>query len=85
MSPEDQKYYDIYEDLFASDGWKQFIEDIEKLTDIEKDKIWRYSDSENQLITTGQVRALSSILYFQTTIENNYKQLEEEETFDASL
>ena len=29
MAPELQKYYEDYADLFLTDGWKQFQEDIQ--------------------------------------------------------
>ena len=28
MTPEDNKYYEAFFDLFNTDGWKQFVEEV---------------------------------------------------------
>lgn len=68
MSPEDDKYYDNYLDLFLHDGWKQFIEESEQLLD--SYKIEDIKNEQDLFFTKGQVNILTNITRFETAIRN---------------
>ena len=33
LTPEEEKYYETYFDLFLGEGWKQFVQEIEDIID----------------------------------------------------
>ncbi len=68
MSPEDDKYYDNYLDLFLHDGWKQFIEESAQLLD--SYKIEDIKNEQDLFFTKGQVNILTNITRFETAIRN---------------
>ena len=68
MSPEDDKYYDNYLDLFLHDGWKQFIEESKQLLD--SYKIEDIKNEQDLFFTKGQVNILTNITRFETAIRN---------------
>ena len=76
MTPELEKYYEQYFDLFVTDGWKQFISDISAnlesfdIRSIEKFGDLRYSQ--------GQVKVIDQIMNWETLIRNTYAELEQD-------
>jgi len=76
MTPELEKYYEQYFDLFVTDGWKQFISDISAnleqfdIRSIEKFGDLRYSQ--------GQIKVIDHILNWETLIRNTYAELEQD-------
>jgi len=76
MTPELEKYYEQYFDLFVTDGWKQFISDISAnlesfdIRSIEKFGDLRYSQ--------GQIKVIDQIMNWETLIRNTYAELEED-------
>lgn len=74
---EREDYFDKYWDLFASSGWKQFIED---LNDSAKslDDICTIKDANEFFYRKGQVEILRRVLNFQRTMEESYKEIENE-------
>ena len=76
MTPELEKYYEQYFDLFVTDGWKQFILDISAnlesfdIRSIEKFGDLRYSQ--------GQVKVIDQIMNWETLIRNTYAELEQD-------
>ena len=77
MTPELQKYYETYFDLFTTDGWKQFVEDIK---DSSKNFDLRHVPDESSLkFCQGQLLVLDMILNWEASVENTYTQLKEEE------
>jgi hypothetical protein len=74
MTPELQKYFDSYFDLFLTDGWKQFIEDVKESADSFD---IRYVQSESDLkFAQGQLLILDRLINWESGIKN---------TFDAVL
>lgn len=77
MTPELQKYYETYFDLFTTDGWKQFVEDM---TDSSKNFDLRTVADEGSLkFCQGQLLVLDTILNWEAAVETAYTQLKEEE------
>ena len=68
MSPEDEKYYENYLDLFLHEGWKQFVKEAEELLDA-----YVIEDIKNEIdlaFVKGQRSSLLNITRFQTGIKN---------------
>ena len=73
MTPDLQKYYEDYADLFLTDGWKQFQEDIEAaaLTI----NIMSMQDAKDLHISQGKLDVFQRLLNWQNSIENAYDEL----------
>lgn len=71
MSPEEEKYYDNYFDLFLTEGWKQFVEETKELLDAFE--IERISDSADLFFVKGQRSSLLNIVRFETGIKNAFE------------
>ena len=73
MSPEDEKYYENYFDLFLTAGWKQFMEDLEEtansfdVRNIENEAGLKY--------VQGQLMILDRMLNFQNSMRTVYDDL----------
>jgi hypothetical protein len=70
LSPEENKYYDNYFDLFASDGWKQFIEEINDILD--KHRIEDIKHEQHLAFIKGERDALFRIRRFEQGIKTAY-------------
>jgi len=77
LSPEDNKYYDNYFDLFASDGWKQFIQEINEIVD--KHRIEDIKNEQHLAFVKGERDALFRVRRFETGIRSAYDVLIERE------
>lgn len=73
MSPEDEKYYENYFDLFLTAGWKQFMEDLQEtansfdVRNIENEAALKY--------VQGQLMILDRMLNFQNSMRTVYDDL----------
>ena len=77
MTPELQKYFDSYFDLFLTDGWKQFIEDVKESADSFD---IRYVQSESDLkFVQGQLLILDRLINWESGIRNTFDTVLEEE------
>lgn len=81
MSPEEQKYYETYFDLFMSDGWKQFIEEINEILD--GHSIERIKDEKHLAFVKGERDALFRVRRFETGIRTAYDVLQEQSYAEA--
>lgn len=76
MTPELEKYYEDYFDLFITDGWKQFIKDLEESTG---NFNIRYVKTPDELYyAQGQLQVVDMILNWETTVRNGYDSVQEE-------
>ena len=75
MSPEENKYYDNYFDLFATDGWKQFIEEIDEILD--KHRIEDIKNEQQLAYIKGERDALFRIIRFEQGMKTAYDVLTE--------
>mgnify|MGYP003113140278 CR=1 FL=1 len=82
MTPELQKYYENYADLFLTDGWKQFQEDIQAaaLTI----NIMSLKDAKDLHISQGKLDVFQRLLNWQNSIENAYEEILNEEKEGSS-
>ena len=68
MSPEDEKYYENYMDLFLAEGWKQFIQEAKELVD--SYKIEEIKNEQELFFVKGQINTLMNVINFETGIRN---------------
>ncbi len=68
MSPENEKYYENYLDLFLHPGWKQFVEEAQELLD--SFEIEDIKDEINLAFIKGQRSSLLNITRFEIGIKN---------------
>ena len=70
MSPEEEKYYENYLDLFLHAGWKQFVKEAQETLDTH---IIEDIKTEKELFQLqGQRIALLNIVRFETGIKNAF-------------
>ena len=68
MSPENEKYYENYLDLFLHEGWKQFVEEAQDFLDAFE--IEDIKDEIDLAFVKGQRNSLLNITRFETGIRN---------------
>jgi len=68
LSPEDEKYYENYMDLFVTNGWKQFINEAKELVD--SYKIEEIKNEQELFFVKGQINTLMNVINFETGIRN---------------
>ena len=80
MTLEEEKYYDNYFEVFASEGWKQFTEE---LTDLQLSyNMDTIKDLEELKLIQGERKILSRILQFETGIRTAYDMIKAREAED---
>lgn len=77
MTPELEKYYDRYFDLFTTDGWKQFLEDISNSA--QTFDVRTVADEGALRFVQGQLMVMDKILNWEASVEVAYNQNTEEE------
>jgi hypothetical protein len=80
LDTETQIQYDNYFTLFRTDGWKQFIEDMQELYDT-----YSIEDIKDELQLSrvqGERHILNQILKFEWAIQNSYDFFINEESLD---
>ena len=82
MTPELRKYYEDYADLFMTDGWKTFQEDI--LAAASTINIMALKDARDLHISQGKLDVFQRLLNWQNSIENAYEELLQEEKEGSS-
>lgn len=76
MTPETQKYYDNFFELFASDGWKQLTEEL-KENAININNASAISTLEDLHFRKGQLNMLGSIVNLPETLEATLRDQQE--------
>jgi len=75
LDKETQEYFEDYFELFSTEGWKQFIEEIEDI--IDTFSIENIKDQDDLKTTQGQLQILNRIANFEDSIRNAYDQAED--------
>jgi|TARA_Y100000033_G_C2740053_1_gene107964 hypothetical protein len=74
LDTETQQYYDNYFNLFQTDGWKQLTEELQQnalvINSVEATK-----DANDLYMRKGQINVLAYILNLESTTNNNYEEL----------
>lgn len=78
MTPDVQKYYEDYFELFSTDGWKQLMQDVEG--NKETFKIESIENNESLKNIQGQLYVLNMLLGFESMIRTSYENILEEES-----
>jgi hypothetical protein len=68
LSPEDEKYYENYMDLFLTDGWKQFVQEAKDF--FSSYKIEEIKNEQDLFFVKGQINTLMNVINFETGIRN---------------
>ncbi len=70
MSPEEQKYYETYFDLFLHPGWKQFVEEINDI--LSNHRIEDIKNESHLAFVKGEREALFRVRRFETGMKSTY-------------
>jgi hypothetical protein len=73
-----QKYYETYFDLFSSEGWKQYIKDVEDNRTLMSD-VLTIKDGNDLYYRKGTLETLDRILNFENAIVASYEEAKDEE------
>lgn len=76
MTPELEKYYETYFDLFTTDGWKQFVEDIQESA--KTFDVRNVPDEKALKFVQGQLLIMDKLLNWEASVEVAYNQVKEE-------
>jgi len=68
-------YYNNYFDLFRTEGWKQFISDLEQNKEI-INSVDAVKDADDLHFRKGQLNVLSFILNFEVGVNNAFEDIE---------
>ena len=72
---ETQQYYDNYFNLFQTDGWKQLTEELQQNA-LVNNSVESTKDANDLYMRKGQINILAYILNLESTTNNNYDELE---------
>ena len=75
LTLEEEKYYDNYFSTFATEGWNQFISEIQEILD--SHKIEHIKDEKNLAFVKGERDALHRVLRFAPGIRTTYNMITE--------
>tara|TARA_R100001530_G_scaffold10328_3_gene10230 strand:+ start:55 stop:309 length:255 start_codon:yes stop_codon:yes gene_type:complete len=73
-----EKYHRSYEDMFRSEGWKNYLEDIKNSAEV-LNSIEACADEKDLYFRKGQLAVIATVLNLPTQIEVMKQQLIEEE------
>ena len=78
MTLEEEKYYEQYFSLFASEGWKQFVSEIKEILD--SHRIEDIKDEENLHSIKGERNAFHRVVWFEESIKTAYDVIKDRES-----
>ena len=78
MKKETEDYYNMYFDLFATDGWKQLIEEL-KENAISINSVEAVKDEKDMHFRKGQLNILAFVLNLESTVEATFSELKKED------
>lgn len=77
MDKDTEAYFNKYWELFASEGWQQFMQDMEDNRSLMSD-IMTIKGADDFHFRKGQLEILNRIVNFQAAMEAAYKDLTDE-------
>jgi hypothetical protein len=81
MNQETQTYYDNYFNLFATDGWKQLVQEFgDNATPI--NSVEAVKDSNDMYFRKGQLNVLAHLLNMENIVTTNYEEASKSEEDD---
>jgi len=75
MEPELQRYFDNYDDLFLTDGWKQLVKELSDNANV-INSVEATKDSDDLQFRKGQLNIIASIVHFQDIIRQSQENSE---------
>jgi hypothetical protein len=78
MKKETEDYYNMYFDLFATDGWKQLVEEL-KENAISINSVEAVKDENDMHFRKGQLNILAFVLNLESTVEATFSELKKED------
>lgn len=75
MTTEEEKYYNNYFDLFRSEGWKQFLEELEDRVDAYE--IGYLKDEKDLYKVQGELSIIRLLLGLEEFINQGYNNTKE--------
>ena len=73
MTPEVEKYYETYFDLFSTDGWKQFIQDVSD--NLQQYDVRSVENVDDLRFKQGQLKVIDHVMNWETLIRNAYEEI----------
>jgi len=77
MTPELEKYYNTYFDLFRSEGWKQLIGELTQNA-VAINSVEATKDVNDMYFRKGQLNVLTHLVNFESIINNAFEELTQE-------
>ena len=81
MTQEDEKYYEVYFDLFLQPGWKQLVTDLNE--SLNSYRIEDIADADALKRVQGERAILSRLVNFEVSIKETYEMILEAEHAEA--
>jgi hypothetical protein len=78
MKKETEDYYNMYFDLFATDGWKQLVEEL-KENAFSINSVEAVKDENDMHFRKGQLNILAFVLNLESTVEATFSELKKED------
>lgn len=76
MTPELEKYYEHYFDMFNSKGWKQLMEEVDESINVFR--IENLNTEKELFLARGQLVQLNTLKNLQAVIEQAYEELQDD-------
>lgn len=77
MTPELQRYYEQAFSMMATEGWQDFMEDVQRIAN-SYDKLSSVTETHTLDFRRGQMDILNWMLGLRTAYESTYDQLQQE-------
>lgn len=77
MTPELQRYYEQAFSMMATEGWKDLMEDVQRIAD-SYDKLSSVTETHPLDFRRGQMDILNWLLGLRTAYEQTYEELAQE-------
>jgi len=74
LTPELEKYYEHYFDMFNSKGWKQLMEEVDESINVFR--IENLNTEKELFLARGQLVQLNTLKNLQAVIEQAYEELQ---------
>ena len=78
LDKELERYYNNYFDLFNSEGYKQLISELQSNA-LAINNVVAIKDESDMYFRKGQLNVLASLINFETTTDNAYKEITEDD------
>lgn len=77
LTPDLERYYNTYFDLFRTNGWKQLIEEL-TTNAVAINSVEATKDVDDMFFRKGQLNVLTHIVNFENVINNAFEEITQE-------